>query len=117
MKDDKFKVLDEVKAIKVGNEMAVTLSIGIGIKSDKYNENYEYAVSYTHQRCIRDRYYTSVSASEAYKIMENSIFCFGEYITVKRVTRSLLEIGNYFYIKRNVTFLNNEKNFKIKFIK
>ena len=43
MKDDKFKVLDEVKAIKVGNEMAVTLSIGIGIKSDKYNENYEYA--------------------------------------------------------------------------
>ena len=49
--------------------------------------------------------------------MGNSIFCFGEYITVKRVTRSLLEIGNYFYIKRNVTFLNNEKNFKIKFIK
>ena len=37
MKEDKFKVLDEVKAIKVGNEMAVTLSIGIGIKSDKYN--------------------------------------------------------------------------------
>ena len=31
------------KAIKVGNEMAVTLSIGIGIKSDKYNENYVYA--------------------------------------------------------------------------
>ena len=43
MKEDKFKVLDEVKAIKVGNEMAVTLSIGIGIKSDKYNENYVYA--------------------------------------------------------------------------
>ena len=36
-------MLDEVKAIKVGNEMAVTLSIGIGIKSDKYNENYVYA--------------------------------------------------------------------------
>ena len=40
---EKFKVRYEVKGIKVGNEMAVTLSIGIGIKSDKYNENYEYA--------------------------------------------------------------------------
>lgn len=45
MEEDKFKLLDEVKAIKVGNEMAVTLSAGIGIKSDKYNENYVYARS------------------------------------------------------------------------
>ncbi len=43
MIEDKFKVLDEVKAIKVGNEMAVTLSIGIGIKNESYTENYEYA--------------------------------------------------------------------------
>lgn len=43
MQDDKFKVLEEVKAIKVGNEMAVTLSVGIGIKNDSYNENYEFA--------------------------------------------------------------------------
>lgn len=43
MIEDKFKVLDEVKAIKVGNEMAVTLSIGIGIKNGSYTENYEYA--------------------------------------------------------------------------
>lgn len=62
------------------------------------------------------KYITHRSASEAYKIMGNSIFCFGEYITVNRVTRSLLEIGNYFYIKRNVTFLNNEMNSKIKFM-
>ena len=43
MKEDKFKILEEVKSIKVGNEMAVTLSIGVGIKNDNYNENYEYA--------------------------------------------------------------------------
>ncbi|MEE1007802.1 MAG: DHH family phosphoesterase [Agathobacter sp.] len=43
MREDKFKVLDEVKGIKVGNEMAVTLSIGVGIKDDGYNDNYEYA--------------------------------------------------------------------------
>ena len=43
MQEDKFHILEEVKGIKVGNEMAVTLSIGVGIKGDKYNENYEYA--------------------------------------------------------------------------
>lgn len=43
LKDDKFKLLEDVKAIKVGNEMAVTLSMGIGINDNNYNENYEYA--------------------------------------------------------------------------
>ena len=43
MKEDKFRFLEETKAIKVGNEMAVTLSVGIGIKSDNYIENYECA--------------------------------------------------------------------------
>lgn len=43
MEEDKFSVLDEVKTVKVGNEMAVTLSIGIGSTGDTYNQNYEYA--------------------------------------------------------------------------
>lgn len=43
LKEDKFKLLEDVKAIKVGNEMAVTLSIGIGINENNYNENYEFA--------------------------------------------------------------------------
>ncbi len=30
--DDRFSVLEDVKTVKVGNEMAVTLSIGVGIK-------------------------------------------------------------------------------------
>ena len=43
MKENKFRLLEEVKGIKVGNEMAVTLSIGIGVNRDCYTENYEYA--------------------------------------------------------------------------
>lgn len=41
MKEDKFKILEEVKGIKVGNEMAVTLSMGVGVNDDNYHENYE----------------------------------------------------------------------------
>ena len=41
--EDRFSVLEDVKTVKVGNEMAVTLSIGVGIKGDSYNENYEQA--------------------------------------------------------------------------
>ncbi len=40
---DKFSVIEEVKTIKVGNEMAVTLSIGLGIGGNSYNQNYEYS--------------------------------------------------------------------------
>ena len=43
MMDDKFSVLEDVKTVKVGNEMAVTLSIGIGIKGSSYNGSYEHA--------------------------------------------------------------------------
>lgn len=43
MEEDKFSLLEEVKTVKVGNEMSVTLSIGIGSKGTTYNQNYEYA--------------------------------------------------------------------------
>ena len=43
LEEDKFSILEDVKNVKVGNEMAVTLSIGVGLKGDSYNENYEYA--------------------------------------------------------------------------
>lgn len=45
LEEDKFSILEEVKNVKVGNEMAVTLSIGVGLKGDNYNENYTYARS------------------------------------------------------------------------
>lgn len=43
LEEDKFSILEDVKTVKVGNEMAVTLSIGVGLKGDSYNENYDYA--------------------------------------------------------------------------
>lgn len=41
--EDKFSILEEVKTIKVGNEMAVTLSIGVGVNASNYNQKYEYS--------------------------------------------------------------------------
>ena len=41
--EDKFSILEDVKTVKVGNEMAITLSIGVGIKGSSYNEGYEQA--------------------------------------------------------------------------
>lgn len=43
LEEDKFSILEDVKTVKVGNEIAVTLSIGVGIRGNVYNENYEYA--------------------------------------------------------------------------
>lgn len=40
---DKFKLIEDVKSIKVGNEMAITLSIGVGAGGISYTQNYEYA--------------------------------------------------------------------------
>lgn len=43
LQEDKFSLIEDVKNVKVGNEMAVTLSIGIGMQGDGYNDNYEYS--------------------------------------------------------------------------
>ena len=43
LETDKFSLIEDVKSIKVGNEMTITLSIGIGVDGVSYNQNYEYA--------------------------------------------------------------------------
>lgn len=43
LEEDKFSIIEDVKTIKVGNEMSVTLSIGVGMNGEIYNRNYEYA--------------------------------------------------------------------------
>ena len=40
---DKFSILEDVKTVKVGNEMSVTLSIGVGMNGDSYKNNYEFS--------------------------------------------------------------------------
>ena len=43
MKEQRFDILNEVKTVNIGNEMPITLSIGIGIGGASYTQNYEYA--------------------------------------------------------------------------
>ncbi len=43
MLEDRFSILEEVKTINIGNELALTLSIGVGRTGDSYEENYNYA--------------------------------------------------------------------------
>ena len=43
MEEEKFSLLENVKSIKVGNEMSVTLSMGIGYVGNDYTKNYEYS--------------------------------------------------------------------------
>jgi c-di-AMP phosphodiesterase-like protein len=39
----KFSVLEEVRGVNIGNEMSVTISIGLGVNADSYINGYEYA--------------------------------------------------------------------------
>ncbi len=43
LKENKFDILDEVKTVNIGNEMAVTVSIGLGLDGLSYAQNYEFA--------------------------------------------------------------------------
>ena len=40
---DKFSLLEEIKNVKIGNEMTITLSMGIGTGANDYAKNYEVA--------------------------------------------------------------------------
>ncbi|MDO4977855.1 MAG: DHH family phosphoesterase [Eubacteriales bacterium] len=43
MLSDKFVLLDEVRAISAGNELSMTLSIGVGLNGTTYQQNFESA--------------------------------------------------------------------------
>ena len=43
LREDRFSVLEEVKSVNIGNEMSVTLSIGIGALNGAYIKNYDMA--------------------------------------------------------------------------
>ena len=43
LQKQKFNILEEVKTVNIGNEMAITLSIGIGLGGSSYAQNAEYA--------------------------------------------------------------------------
>ena len=43
LQESRFDLLEEVKTVNIGNEMAVTISIGIGLDGLTYAQNYEFA--------------------------------------------------------------------------
>ena len=43
LEENHFDLLSDVKTVNIGNEMAITLSIGIGLDGLSYTQNYEFA--------------------------------------------------------------------------
>ena len=43
MSDKRFELLEDVKTVNIGNEMAVTISIGVGLDGLSYSQNYEFS--------------------------------------------------------------------------
>ena len=43
MSDKRFELLEDVKTVNIGNEMAVTISIGVGLDGLCYSQNYEFS--------------------------------------------------------------------------
>lgn len=43
LRENKFDILEDVKTVNIGNEMAVTISIGLGLDGLTYAQNYEFA--------------------------------------------------------------------------
>lgn len=43
LQESKFDILEEIKTVNIGNDMSVTLSIGIGLDGLTYSQNYEFA--------------------------------------------------------------------------
>lgn len=43
LQENRFELLEDVKTVNIGNEMAVTLSMGLGVGGLNYAQNYEFA--------------------------------------------------------------------------
>ncbi len=43
LQNSKFSIIDEVKSVSIGNDMAVTISIGLGVHGDNYVQSCEYS--------------------------------------------------------------------------
>lgn len=43
LQNNKFSILEEVRSVNIGNEMAVTISMGLGVNAESYLRGYEFA--------------------------------------------------------------------------
>ena len=43
MQDERFSILEDVKTVNIGNQIPLTLSIGLGLSAGNYSQSYNYA--------------------------------------------------------------------------
>ncbi len=81
MMEDKFSILDEVKKVNIGNEMPLTLSIGIGVSKNGYLQSYLYA------RNSRDLALARGGDQAVVKTLEKNYYYGGKSKQVEKSTR------------------------------
>lgn len=43
LKENKFSLLEETKSVNIGNDMSITVSVGIGLHGENFGQSYDYA--------------------------------------------------------------------------
>ncbi len=43
LQNNKFSILEEVRSVNIGNEMSVTISMGLGVNAESYQRGYEFS--------------------------------------------------------------------------
>lgn len=81
LQNNKFSILEEVRAVNIGNEMSVTISIGLGVNTDSYSTSYEYA------RAAIDLALGRGGDQAVVKEGEKLLYYGGKSITVEKSTR------------------------------
>lgn len=77
----KFSILEEVRNVNIGNEMSVTISIGLGVNADSLISSYEYA------RAAIDLALGRGGDQAVVKDREKIFYYGGKSITVEKSTR------------------------------
>ena len=81
LQENRFDLLEDVKTVNIGNEMAVTISIGVGLGGLSYAQNYEFA------RNAIDIALGRGGDQAVVKIPENVIYYGGKSQQVEKSTR------------------------------
>lgn len=81
MKEEKFSILEEVRGINIGNEISVTLSMGIGLDASLLTRNYEYA------RAAIDLALGRGGDQVVIKDGENVVYYGGKSVQIEKTTR------------------------------
>lgn len=81
LQESRFDLLDDVKTVNIGNEMAVTISIGMGLNGLTYAQNYEFA------RNAIDIALGRGGDQAVVKVPENVIYYGGKSQQVEKSTR------------------------------